>query len=64
MDAAPQANGNSEREESVCETTRSSIVLLGRASSQRLQKACNQIKGCWDREGGTGGIAKGVVEVL
>lgn len=40
-----------EREESVCETTRSPIVLLGRASSERLQKACNQIKGCWDGEG-------------
>lgn len=53
-----------DREESVCETTRSSIVLPGLASSERLQKACNQIKGCWDGEGGFLRNSKGVVEVL
>lgn len=55
-DLLPEERGrgsSGEREESVCETTRSSIVLLGRASSERLQKACNQIKGCWDGEGGS-----------
>lgn len=38
--------------ESVCETTWSAIVLLGLASSEKLQKACNQIKGCWEGEEG------------
>lgn len=38
-------------EESVCETTCSAIVLLGLASSEKLWKACNQIKGCWEGEG-------------
>lgn len=39
--------------ESVCETTWSAIVLLGLASSEKLQKACNQIKGCWEDGGGS-----------
>lgn len=53
-----------DRGESVCETTRSAIVLLGLASSEKLQKACNQIKGCWEGEGGFLRNSKGVVEVL
>ena len=50
--------------ESVCETTWSAIVLLGLASSEKLQKACNQIKGCWGREEGFLRASKEVVEVL
>lgn len=50
--------------ESVCETTWSAIVLLGLASSEKLQKACNQIKGCWEGEEGFLRNSEEVVEVL
>lgn len=53
-----------KHEESVCETTCSAIVLLGLASSEKLQKACNQIKGCWEGEGSQAGNSNGVMEVL
>lgn len=50
--------------ESVCETTWSAIVLLGLVPPEKLQKACNQIKGCWEGEGGFLRNSKEVVEVL
>lgn len=50
--------------ESVCETTWSTIVLLRPASSERLRKPCNQIKGCWRGEEGFLRNSEEVVEVL
>lgn len=50
--------------ESVCETTWSAIVLLGLVSSEKLQKACNQIKGCCEGEEGFLRNSEEVVEVL
>lgn len=50
--------------ESVCETTWSAIVLLGLASPEKLRKACNQIKGCWEGEEGFLRNSEEVEEVL
>lgn len=51
-------------EESVCKTIWSAIVLLGLASSEKLQKPCNQIKGCWEGEEAFLRNSKEVMEVF
>lgn len=69
-DLMPEESGRSsscesyDPGESVCETTWFAIVLLGLASSEKLQKACNQIKGCWEGEEGFLRNSEEVVEVL
>lgn len=64
LDLMPEESESYDPGESVCETTWSAIVLLGLASSEKLQRACNQIKGCWEGEEGFLRNSEEVVEVL